>query len=84
VPAGPLRRPARAATAAYSVAIGVAAARVAPNRTPRDIGGVAIALATMHLSWGAGFIYGCVRNGPPIGGVRRLLARGSRAAAERG
>jgi succinoglycan biosynthesis protein ExoA len=84
VPAGPLRRPARAATAAYTVAIGVAAARVAPNRTPRDIGGVAIALATMHLSWGAGFIYGCVRNGPPIGGLRRLLARGSRAAAERG
>jgi len=84
VPAGPLRRPARAATAAYMVAIGVAAARVAPTRTARDIGGVTVALATMHLSWGAGFIYGCARSGPPIGGLRRLLARGSRAAAERG
>lgn len=81
VPAGPLRRPARAATAAYVVAIGVAAARVAPTRTARDVGGVTVALATMHLSWGAGFIYGCARNGPPIGGLRRLLARGSRAAA---
>lgn len=73
--------PARAAGAAYAVAIGVAAARAAPTRTPRDIGGVALALATMHISWGAGFIYGCARNGPPIGGLRRLLGRDPRPPA---
>jgi GT2 family glycosyltransferase len=81
VPAGPVRITARAATAASTVAIGVAAARAAPTRSARDIGGVALALATMHLSWGAGFIYGCARGGPPIGGLRRLLGRGSRTAA---
>jgi GT2 family glycosyltransferase len=78
VPLRRLSRPARAAGAAYAVAIGVAAARAAPARTPRDLGGVALALATMHLSWGAGFIYGCARNGPPIGGLRRLLGRAAR------
>jgi succinoglycan biosynthesis protein ExoA len=81
VPARRVSWPARAAGAAYAVAIGIAAARVAPSRTPRDVGGVALALATMHLSWGAGFIYGCARNGPPIGGLRRLLARGARTSA---
>lgn len=73
--------PARAAGAAYAVAIGVVAGRVAPTRTPRDVGGVALALATMHLSWGAGFLYGCARNGPPIGGLRRLLGRERRPPA---
>lgn len=76
LPARAVAGPARAATAAYAVAIGVAAARVSPTRTLRDIGGVALALATMHLSWGAGFIFGCARNGPPVGGLRRLLTRG--------
>jgi succinoglycan biosynthesis protein ExoA len=84
LPAGRARLPARAATAAYAAALGVAAGRVAPARSARDIGGVALALATMHLSWGAGFLYGCARSGPPIGGLRRLLARGSRAAATLG
>jgi glycosyltransferase involved in cell wall biosynthesis len=78
-PARALAWPARAGAAAYAAAIGVAAARVAPTR--RDIAGVALALATMHLSWGSGFIYGCARSGPPIAGLRRLLARGSRQAA---
>lgn len=75
VPARPVAWPARAASAGYVAAIGVAAGRVAPTRKPRDVGGVALALVTMHLSWGAGFIYGCARNGPPVGGLRRLLAR---------
>lgn len=80
VPLGPLRIPARAATTAYAMALAIAAARVAPSRAPRDIGGTGLALVTMHLSWGAGFLYGCVRGGPPIGGLRRLLARRSRTA----
>jgi len=81
VPARLVSWPARAASAAYGVAIGVAAVRVAPARTPRDVGGVALALATMHLSWGTGFIYGCARSGPPIGGLRRLLVRDARPAS---
>ena len=81
VPARLVRRPAHAAIAVYAVVVGAAAARVAPTRTARDIGGVAVALATMHLSWGAGFIYGCARGGPPIDGLRRLLRRAPRDAA---
>lgn len=79
-PVRAVRLPARAATTAYIAAIGVAAIRAAPTRRPRDVGGVVLALGTMHLSWGAGFLYGCARNGPPIGGLRRLLARGLRGA----
>ena len=82
VPTGRARLPARAATAAYAVAAGVAATRVAPTRTARDIGGVTLALMTMHLSWGAGFLYGCARSGPPLGALR-LLACGARDAADR-
>jgi succinoglycan biosynthesis protein ExoA len=81
VPARRVAWPARAASAAYAVAIAAGAARAAPTRSPRDVGGVALALVTMHLSWGAGFIYGCARHGPPISALRHLAARDAAAAA---
>jgi succinoglycan biosynthesis protein ExoA len=51
------RRPALTAPVlAYGSALGVAAWRAAPARS--DIPGVVVALATMHLSFGAGFLVG--------------------------
>ncbi len=75
VPAGPLRRPARAMAGLWAVAVGVGAARATPSRAARDVGGVALALATMQLAWGAGFLWGCLRGGPPLRGLRRLVSR---------
>jgi succinoglycan biosynthesis protein ExoA len=74
-PVGPLRRPARVLAAAWLAVIGAGAVRASPSRSPRDIGGVALALATMQLAWGAGFLWGCLRGGPPLRGIRRLAAR---------
>lgn len=76
VPAGPLSRPARAGAALWSTAIATGAVGVAPSRSARDVGGVALALATMQLAWGTGFLWGCIRGGPPLRGLRRLVSRG--------
>lgn len=75
VPAGPLRRPARVVAAVWAVVIGAGAVRASTSRSPRDVGGVALALATMHLAWGSGFVWGCLRGGPPLRGLRRLASR---------
>ena len=40
-----------------------------------DVAGVPIVLATMHASWGAGFLAGCLRFGPPTGAIRRHVRR---------
>ena len=67
-------RPARLALAVYAAAlIATGASRVAVAG-PRDAAGVVPALATMHLSWGLGFLVGCVRFGPPFSAVARALA----------
>ncbi|GAB2598224.1 succinoglycan biosynthesis protein exoa [Paractinoplanes abujensis] len=43
-------------------------------------------LAVMHLAWGAGFLVGCARFGPPLGALAHLTrtagARGSAALSE--
>lgn len=77
---GAPRRLARAVMAAYALGLAVAAARAPAEARVRL--GVPIVLATMHLSWGAGFVAGCVRWGLPVAGLRRLMpgARGRRVA----
>ncbi|MDX6691664.1 MAG: succinoglycan biosynthesis protein ExoA [Solirubrobacteraceae bacterium] len=74
-PRGPLRRPARAVTLLWAATIGAVGARAASSRSVREAGGIALALATMHLAWGAGFVWGCLRGGPPLRAVRCLLSR---------
>ena len=42
-----------------------------------------LVLATMHLSWGVGFLAGCAKHGPPVAAVAALAHRAgprSRAA----
>jgi GT2 family glycosyltransferase len=85
--AGPdrLRLPARAAVIVYTSALGAETV----NRKSSDLADMArlpVALAIMHLSWGAGFLAGSVRFGPPLRAaglsartaMNRVAASGSR------
>lgn len=83
-----VRLPARLATTAYAAAL--AAETVRRNRGDRAVTArVPAALAIMHLSWGAGFLAGSARFGPPLRGaavsirtlLRRVAARGSTAGS---
>lgn len=78
--AGParLRLPARAAASVYVAALGAETVR----RTRGDLAlaaRVPAALAIMHLSWGAGFVAGSVRFGPPV----RAVGNSARTALQR-
>ena len=79
---GPRRpaRIARVALAAYAILIGRAAASADPQGNLRERAGVAAALATMQFGWGAGFLAGCLRFGPPGRGI--LSALGFSVSAE--
>src|SRR4051794_39309542 len=58
-----LRAPARAAVGLYGGAVLVASARAATE--PRDALALPLVFATMHFSWGAGFVAGPLRFAPP-------------------
>ena len=73
----PLRRLARAAVAVYGVAVVGGSARTADAATA-DVVALPAVFATMHLSWGAGFLVGLVRFAPPS---RRPLGLASDLAA---
>lgn len=69
----PLRRRARGAMAAYAAVLGGASAFTVRHDKQRDAATLAAVLAVMHLGWGAGFLTGCVRWGPPWRGVFRAV-----------
>ncbi len=70
-----IRRTARIALAAYGLVVGLAASRAAVAGHGRDGLGVALVLPIMHLTWGAGFLSGCARFGPPLAALARLSAQ---------
>jgi hypothetical protein len=83
LPVGPLRRVARAGIAAWCTAV-VAMAMVEAWRadsasdldaTAGDVMALPAVFGAMHLAWGFGFLFGCVRFGPPVRAVRNLLRR---------
>jgi hypothetical protein len=63
---------ARPALGVYVAAL--AATAVACSRRARlaDAGTVPLVLAVMHLAWGAGFLVGAARFGPPVAAILRL------------
>lgn len=65
----PLRRAARAALGAYAAALGGACVLTAREDGEDDIPMLAGVFALMHFAWGAGFLAGCVRWGPPWKGL---------------
>jgi succinoglycan biosynthesis protein ExoA len=73
-----VRVPARAAVLAYVGALGLNAARSASEAEPRDAAFLPLVLAIMHLTWGAGFVSGSIRFGPPVEALMRVtgLRRG--------
>jgi glycosyltransferase involved in cell wall biosynthesis len=72
---GPQRRLAGAGTLAWVAALAATGAREARRGAPvGDAAAVPLVLATMQLAWGAGFLVGCARFGPPVAALRGLLA----------
>ena len=69
---GPLRRICRAGVAAWAAGVAVASAPTARKAGPAEGAGVAAVFATMHLSWGAGFLRGCAAFGPPWAALARI------------
>lgn len=67
------RRLAAGGAAVYLAAILVTSARLVSR--PRDALPMAGVFATMHLSWGLGFLAGCARLGPPLAAIRGLRRR---------
>jgi succinoglycan biosynthesis protein ExoA len=71
----------RRALGAYGLVLVAAGLRTAGEEPPRDAAGVPVVLATMHISWGLGFLTGCVRFGPPVRAALRAVT--GRAGAKR-
>jgi len=69
----PLRPLARIGVAAYGLAVLSASIQVARRGRLRDAIGVPLVFVTMHLAWGAGFLAGCLRFGPPLRALARML-----------
>ena len=67
----PLARIARPVLAAYALCLIGEAARQASRGRRTDAALLPAVLATMHFSWGAGFLLGCVKFGPPVDAIKR-------------
>jgi succinoglycan biosynthesis protein ExoA len=65
-----LRGVASAGVAVYAAAVGVTSARLAER--PAQAPALSAVFATMHLSWGFGFLAGCARFGPPLRAIAAL------------
>ena len=70
----PLRGAARAAVAAYLLAVVGVSAAAAREAEPRsDALALPIVFGCIHLPWGFGFLVGSARFGPPLAALRRVL-----------
>jgi succinoglycan biosynthesis protein ExoA len=79
VPGTPLRRPAQGAVLAYGAALGVATMRSLPS-AGTDALWLSPIFTTMHVSYGVGFIRGCLRFGPPLAALRSALRTSQRGS----
>jgi succinoglycan biosynthesis protein ExoA len=76
----PLRRLARLAMLVYMAAIAAESARIArragsEGTDPVDAATLPAVFATMHSAWGAGFLAGSARFGPPLAALARLVRK---------
>lgn len=83
LPLGRARRLGRAAVALWFAAVvGVATAEawrgdtsMELDATPADVAALPAVFGAMHLAWGFGFLFGCVRFGPPLRAFAHLTRR---------
>lgn len=68
---GRLGRVARTGLGVYALALLADTVIEARNGAPGDVVAVPLVLATMHLSWGLGFLVGSARFGPPLAAIAR-------------
>lgn len=71
---GPPGRAARVAVGAYLCAVAVVSAGGARRAGGADAASLPLVFGAMHLPWGAGFLWGSLRFGPPMAALRRLLS----------
>lgn len=74
----PLARLARGLLAAYGLCLIGESARQALRGHSREAALLPATLATMHFSWGAGFLVGCVKFGPPVEAIGGAVGVGKR------
>lgn len=74
---GPLQQLARAGLCAYSLSLIAATAPALSRADAGDVAWLPLVLATMHVTYGLGFLAGCARFGPPVGA---LLGRPGQSA----
>jgi hypothetical protein len=72
--AGPrgVRRLGRSVLAAYVLTLASSSAAAAIRHRRPDATALPIVFAVIHLSWGAGFLCGCARFGPPLKALARM------------
>jgi succinoglycan biosynthesis protein ExoA len=70
-----LSAPGRAALAAYALAVLATSARVAARERSLEPLALPPVFATIHVSWGLGFLAGCARFGPPLRALAGLIRR---------
>ena len=72
---GPQRRLARVGVAAWAAALVATAVREgARGASPSDAAALPLVFATMHVAWGAGFLVGSAKFGPPTAAILHALA----------
>lgn len=67
-------RGARVLLAAYGLGLVGAGATTRPRATLADVVALPLVFAIMHLSWGLGFLAGCLRMGPPLKALLRACS----------
>lgn len=72
ITARPLRTLARSGIGAWAAAVLITSGRLAERGRLIDAASLPVVFATMHLSWGFGYLAGCLSFGAPLAGIRRL------------
>jgi glycosyltransferase involved in cell wall biosynthesis len=68
----PLRGLARLGVGAYAAAVGAASAAAAREAGGGEAATLPVVFAVMHVTWGAGFVSGSIRFGPPVRAFARM------------
>ena len=74
---------ARAGVLAYGLSLAAVALRQAREGDGRDAAALPLVLATMHLTWGLGFLAGSLRFGPPLAALGHVAGVNLRARPPR-